>query len=76
MIPFEHPIRELGRRIKVERKQQNLTQTQLALLSGTSLNFISQLEAGKTTVRLDKALSVLQTIGLQLKIEYGRKGLV
>ena len=56
--------------IRDERKYQGLSQTELAQLAGVSLNFISQLENGKPTVRLDKVDDVLKTLGLQMKVEY------
>ncbi len=67
-------IQTISKRIRQERKQQGLTQTELAGLCGVSLNFISQLEQAKETVRLDKLVLVLITLGLELKIQYGKKG--
>lgn len=66
-------LNDLGQAIRSERKSQGLNQTELADLSGASLNFISQLEAGKTTVRLDKVLDVLDTLGMQFRVEIGQK---
>ena len=65
----------LGGRIRDERKSQGLSQTELANLSDVSLNFLSQLEGGKTTVRIDKTLKVMQTLGLEFKIQYGSSGI-
>lgn len=65
----------LGSRIRNERKSQGLSQTELANLSDVSLNFLSQLESGKSTVRIDKALKVMQTLGLEFKIQYGSSGI-
>ena len=66
----------LGKIIRQERKKRNLTQTALGDLSGTSINFISQVEAGKETAHIGKVLKVLQVLGVQLEIGYGSKGLV
>ena len=66
----------LGRIIRQERKKRNLTQTALGDLTGTSINFISQIEAGKETAHIGKVLKVLQILGVQLEIAYGSKGLV
>ncbi len=54
--------------IKNERKEQGLTQDDLAGLSGTGRRFISDLESGKPTVQLGKVLLVLQALGLSLTI--------
>ena len=63
----------LGEIIRSERKSRKLTQQQLGELTGTGLNFISQLERGKQTVRLDKLLEVLQALGIELHLRRGRK---
>lgn len=70
------PVLLLSQRIKTERKSQGLSQTQLAQLAKVSLNFISQLESGKSTVRIDKTIAVLGVLGLELKIQYGKSGIV
>lgn len=55
-----------------ERKARGLAQTQLAGLSGVGITFLSNLENGKQTAKLDKTLNVLATLGLDLLVE--RKG--
>jgi len=75
MDNLELALSNLGQKIKSERKSQELSQTELANLAGVSLNFISQLEAGKSTVQMNKVLQVIYTLGLQFKIEYGKKGI-
>lgn len=66
----------LGEAIEAERKRRNLTQGQLAELSNTSINFISQIERGKKTAQIGKVLDVLHTLGIQLTIESGSSGVV
>lgn len=66
----------LGHAIESERKKRRLTQTQLAELSNSSINFISQIESGKTTAQIGKVLEVLKLLGLQLNIEKGSAGVV
>ena len=56
----------LAERIRERRRSLNLNQLELAQLSGTSERFIRELEHGKTSVRLDKLLAVLTTLGLEL----------
>lgn len=65
----------LSARIREERKSQGLSQTELAHLAGVSLNFVSQLESEKSTVRIDKVLQVLSVLGLELQIRYGKAGI-
>lgn len=60
---------DLGALIRTERKRQGLTQTDLAGLSGVGITFLSQLENGKETAEIGKALNVLATLGIDLFAE-------
>ncbi|EOS50811.1 type II toxin-antitoxin system Y4mF family antitoxin [Adlercreutzia caecimuris] len=60
--------KDLGAAIRAERKRQKLTQTEVANLCAVSLSFISNLENGKETAELEKALKVLSTLGLDITI--------
>lgn len=60
---------DLGNLIRQERKRKGLTQTRLAHYSGVGINFISQLENGKETAELEKAIRVLRALGLDLKAQ-------
>ena len=66
------PTKKFGETVRSQRKHNDLTQQQLADLSGTSLNFISQLERGKETVRLNSLLSVLNVLGLEFFLRKGK----
>ncbi len=68
-------LERLGNRIRTERKAQGISQTELANLAGVSLNFLSQLESGKATVRVDKLLQVVGTLGMEFKVQYGKSGI-
>ena len=46
------------------RKQQQLTQEQLATLAGVSKPTLNNFEAGKTNITLENALKILRTLGL------------
>lgn len=46
------------------RKEQRLTQEQLAILAGVSKPTLNSFERGKTTIKLDNALKVLKALGL------------
>ena len=63
----------LGKTIRRLRKLKQLSQEDLGDLSGTGINFVSQLELGKKTVRLDKLLSVLRVLGLQFFLRRGKE---
>lgn len=58
--------RDLGSLISAERKRQGLTQADLAGYAGVGVTFLSQLENGKGTAEVDKALTVLATLGIDL----------
>ena len=60
----------LGIAIRTARKRLGITQKDLALTSGTGLRFIFDLEIGKPTCHLGKALTVINTLGLSLKLTY------
>jgi y4mF family transcriptional regulator len=60
--------KQIGERVKAARKNLGVTQKDLAMTSGTGLRFIIELEKGKPTCQLGKALTVLNTLGIGLKI--------
>lgn len=61
-------MQEIGELVRDKRKQDGLTQTELAELSQVGTRFLSELENGKTTLRFDKVIQVLQNLGLQLNV--------
>ncbi len=65
-------IADLGAYIRQERREQRLTQSELAGLSGVGLTFISQLENGKATAEVGKVLNVLSVLGSDLIVERRR----
>ena len=58
-----------GEAVRIYRKKQKATQIQLAAIANTGVRFISDLEKGKPTVQLDKALHVAKILGLKIGIE-------
>lgn len=58
----------LGAIVRQERKAQKLTQAELAAVSGVGIRFIVDLEAGKPTLQLQKALHVVRTLGCTVTI--------
>lgn len=59
---------EIGALIRNIRKEQHISQEELAGLAGTGIRFISELENGKATVQLDKLLKVIEALGMGLYI--------
>lgn len=60
---------EFGAAIRARRKELGYTQRQLADACGTSLMFVSQLENGKETAQLGKALHIANMIGLDVNLQ-------
>ena len=58
----------VGELIKNTRKGIGVTQKDLAMTSGTGLRFIIEMEKGKPTCQLGKALTVLQTLGIRIEL--------
>jgi y4mF family transcriptional regulator len=56
----------LSRHIKLKRKQNKLTQPELALKAGVGLRFLRDLEQGKNSLRMDKVNDVLRLFGEEL----------
>jgi HTH-type transcriptional regulator / antitoxin HipB len=59
---------KIGRVIRSARNALGVTQKNLALASGTGLRFVIDLEKGKETCQIGKALAVLQTLGVKLTL--------
>jgi HTH-type transcriptional regulator/antitoxin HipB len=60
---------DLGRLVRETRKRLKLTQPQVALAANVGVRFIVELEAGKSTLRLENILRVLQALGGELSVE-------
>ncbi len=50
------------------RKKNGLTQIEFAKRAGVGLRFLRELEQGKTTVRVDKLMQVLNFLGYHLDL--------
>jgi len=71
MLPFgnmKHTPKTVGELVKSTRKGMGVTQKDLAMTSGTGLRFIIEMEKGKPTCQLGKALTVLQTLGIKIEL--------
>lgn len=56
--------KSLGMLIRQERNQQGLTQEQLAGVIGVGVRFLRELEAGKESCQIGRAMQVLAGLGL------------
>jgi HTH-type transcriptional regulator/antitoxin HipB len=59
---------EFGKLIRHKRKQDKLTQIELAELTGVGVRFLSELENGKPTVQLEKVFQVMLGLGLKMRV--------
>lgn len=59
--------KDFGAAIRVRRKELGLTQAALAEFTGFSVSFLSDLENGKQTAELGKALDLVNLLGLDLE---------
>jgi len=59
---------EFGAAIRMYRKKQKITQTKVAAIANTGVRFIGDLENGKPSVQLDKALRVAKILGIKIEI--------
>ncbi len=59
---------EFGKAIRERRKALGYTQAYLAEYSGLSVSFISELENGKKTIQLEKAVQMANLLGLDCSL--------
>ncbi len=60
---------QIGAAIRARRKQAKITQRELALTCSVGLRFLVELEKGKATCQIGKALKVMHALGLSLQLE-------
>ena len=65
-------IREIGEFVASTRKKQGATQLDLAQMAGVGRRFVVELEAGKESLHVGKVLRVLETLGVDLRLEEPR----
>lgn len=61
-------IQKLGQIVRTTRKEQGLTQEQLAAVSGVGIRFIRELEHGKESCHIGKSLQIVAMLGLEIQI--------
>ena len=65
---MKYTPKEIGKVVRESRKRLGVTQKGLALTSGTGLRFVIDLEKGKETCQIGKALTLLHTLGIRLTL--------
>lgn len=60
---------DFGKLVHDVRKKSGLTQAQLSAASGVGERFIRELEKGKVTCQLGKALFIAQMLGIKFEAE-------
>jgi y4mF family transcriptional regulator len=71
IFPFgkiEMTAEQIGTAVRSARREQGLTQDQLAAAAGVGVRFLIELERGKPTVQLGKTLAVLAALGCRVAI--------
>lgn len=59
-------LEDFSKFVKYERKRQNITQEQLSGVCGLGRRFISDLESGKETIQMGKAIHLAKSLGIEL----------
>ncbi len=59
---------EIGMIVRTIRKSQKLRQDELAGTAGVGVRFVVDLEAGKPTAQIGKALLILEALGCKITI--------
>lgn len=61
--------KDFGQAIRDRRNALKYTQVELAAFTGFSVSFLSDLERGKKTAELEKAIIIANTLGLDLELK-------
>jgi len=60
--------KSFGEAVRNRRKNLGYTQKYISEFTGISVSFLSDLENGKKTIELDKALAVANLLGLDVQL--------
>ncbi len=60
---------DIGTVIRMRRRELGLTQVELADRVGVGITYVSNLENGKETAEIGKALHILSMLGMNLYVE-------
>lgn len=62
-------LENLAEAVKAARKKLGLTQSEVAFASNVGLRYIVDLEKGKPTCQIGKAIQVMNMLGIEINIE-------
>lgn len=65
---MQYTAAKVGHLVRATRIGLGLSQGSLAMVAGTGLRFIIDLEKGKPTCQIEKVLTVLHTLGIRLTL--------
>lgn len=60
---------ELGAAVRAQRTKLGFSQEMLAAAAGVNPRFVGELERGKPTAQIGKAMLVVQAVGLSLRVD-------
>jgi transcriptional regulator with XRE-family HTH domain len=60
--------KQIGERVRAERRRQGLDQRTLALIANVAVRSVHRVENGEATVRGDVLLRILGALGLELEV--------
>ncbi len=60
--------KEFGAAVRDRRRARGLSQESVALSAGVGLRFVHDLEHGKETVELERAIRVAAAVGMRLEV--------
>lgn len=64
---MEHSAKEIGQKLRTARRAKDLTQDQLAELSGMQKSYYARIERGEVNASIDKYVSILRVLGLKFE---------
>lgn len=59
---------DLGTVIRARRKELKVSQRELAMICGTGVRFIIEVEQGKATCQVGKVIEVINALGMNIKV--------
>ena len=67
-----YSAKDVGAAVRAARREEGLTQRELAEACGCGTRFISELENGKPTIEFGRAIRVLNTLSLDVDVSARR----
>ena len=67
-----YSVQDVGNVVRSARKDAGLTQRELASACGCGVRFISDLENGKQTIEMGRAIRIMNTLSLDVEVSARR----